>query len=94
MAEPPDRRKNPARKGTRRAAPRGNLGVIYLVEEDADSRWKVSRGGVPTGAFASKKDTAIGQAYAVATLEAKRSDLKVTVYSVEDGKRTKEWEST
>jgi hypothetical protein len=70
------------------------LAVTYLVEQDPkDGRWNVSRGGAPTGAFARDKSTAIGQAYQAASREAATSDIKVMVYSVQAGKRTKEWES-
>jgi hypothetical protein len=36
---------------------------------------------------------AIGLAYAAASVEAKRTSLKVSVYSVKDETRKKEWES-
>jgi hypothetical protein len=82
--EPPDRRKNPARKKA--------SAIIYLVEQDeAGGRWNVTRNGVPTGAFARDKGTAIGQAYQAASLEQAGTAVQVTVWSVLDGKRTKEW---
>jgi len=67
------------------------LSVTYEVQQDANGRWNVLRDGAPTGAFARDKSTAIGQAYAAATRETAESNLKVTVYSVQNGKRTKEW---
>jgi hypothetical protein len=68
------------------------LAVIYWVEQDpVDGRWNVKRGGVPTGAFALDKATVIGQGYQAASGEANTSNLKVTVYSVQNGKRLTEW---
>jgi hypothetical protein len=93
MPQPPERHKNPARKETRRSGPRSGLGVTYLVLKLDDGCWVVTRGGVTTGAFAWDKSMAIGQAYAAASQEAASTDLKVAVYSVQNGKRTKEWES-
>jgi hypothetical protein len=79
--------------GTKRP-PKSTLAVSYWVERDEkDGRWNVSRGGVPTGAFAQDKSTAIGQAYQAASREANDSNLKVTVWSAQNGKRLKEWES-
>jgi hypothetical protein len=67
--------------------------ITYLVEQDHDGRWNVTRGGAPTGAFARDKTTAIGQAYAAATREAATTNLKVIVYSVQADNCTTEWES-
>lgn len=70
------------------------LGITYLVEQDPkDGRWNITRGGVPTGAFARDKATAIGQAYHAASQEAHSTNLKVTVWSIQNGKHTKEWDS-
>jgi hypothetical protein len=74
--------------------PKGTLELSYLVAQDPEGgRWNVSRGGVPTGAFARDKSTAIGQAYQAASKEAHGTTLKVTVWSIQNGKRLKEWES-
>ncbi len=68
------------------------LAMIYLVEQDPrDGRWNITRGGKPTGGFARDKSTAIGLAYADASREAHETNLKVEVWSVQGGKRTKEW---
>lgn len=80
----PERRKNPARKKT---SP-----IIYLVELDPlTNRWNVTRDGVPTGAFARERSTAVGQAYHAASLEQAGTALDVTVWSVQGGERKKEW---
>lgn len=72
--------------------PKPTLGVTYLVEHDPETgRWNVSRGGKQTGAFARSKSTAIGNATGTASLEAHQTNMRVAVYSVENGKRTKEW---
>lgn len=79
-----ERRKNPARK---KAA-----AITYLVELDGlTNRWNVIRNGVATGAFAREKSTAIGQAYHAASLEQAGTELDVTVWSMQGGKRKKEW---
>jgi hypothetical protein len=69
------------------------LAVLYSVEQDQnDGRWNILRGGAPTGAYARDKSTAIGLALQSASREA-NADLKTAVFSVENRKRTKEWES-
>ena len=79
-----ERRKNPARKRTEE--------VEYLVTLDLDGgRWTVSCGGQPTGGFARDKSTAVGLAYREASREMTETGNKVSVWSVHDGKRTKEW---
>jgi hypothetical protein len=84
MNPPPDRRKNPSRK---KAA-----GIVYLVELDkVAGRWNVMRDGVAIGAFARDKSTAVGQAYHAASREHSETTLPVAVWSVQDGKRKKEW---
>jgi hypothetical protein len=65
------------------------LGAKYLVQHDPGTgRWNVYRGGKPTGAFARDQHTAIGAAARDASLEARESDLKVTVW-LRDGKRAR-----
>lgn len=72
--------------------PKPTLGVTYLVVHDpAAGSWNIMRGGKPTGAFARSKSTAIGNATGAASLEAHQTNMRVAVYSIEDGKRTKEW---
>lgn len=79
-----ERRKNPARKRSD--------DVEYLVTLDADGRrWTVSRGDQPTGGFARDKSTAVGLAYREASREMAETGHKISVWSVQDGKRTKEW---
>jgi hypothetical protein len=66
--------------------------ITYLVTLDGDARrWTVTRQGVATGGFARDKSTAIGLAYREASLEQAGTDLDVTVWSVQNGKRQKEW---
>ena len=80
--------------GTNQRKPAPTLTVIYQIEQDpTDRRWNVARGGVPTGAFARDKATAIGQAYAAASKEAHDTNMNVQVWSVQGGKRVKEWQS-
>ncbi len=68
------------------------LAVKYMVKFDADSgRWNVLRGGKPTGAFAREMNTAIGSATRAASLEAKGSDLKVSVWLDYGGRTNKVW---
>jgi hypothetical protein len=79
-----ERRKNPARKRSDE--------VEYLVTLDPDGRrWTVSREDQPTGGFAQDKSTAIGLAYREASREMAETGHKISVWSVKDGKRTKEW---
>ena len=80
-----DRRKNPARK-------RSDDEVEYLVTLDPDGRrWTVTRGDQPTGGFAQDKSTAIGLAYREASREMAETGHTISVWSVQAGKRTKEW---
>lgn len=66
--------------------------VVYEVTLDADARrWTVSRDGIATGGFATDKSTAIGLAYREASLEQATTGTNVTVWSVQNGKRKKEW---
>lgn len=66
--------------------------MTYLVTLDANaSRWNVCRQGVKTGGFARDKSTAIGLAYREASLEQATTGNDVTVWSVQNGKRKKEW---
>ena len=75
-----ERRKNPARKLAH--------DVEYLLTLDPDGRrWTVSREQQPTGAFARDKSTAVG----LASREMAETGHKISVWSVQDGKRTKEW---
>lgn len=68
------------------------LGVTYLVTHDLGTgRWNVTRGVSPTGAFARDKHTAIGTAIHEASREARDTNLKVEVWSVDGKHRTKEW---
>ena len=84
--EPPERRKNLARQR--------ETGVKYLVTLDPDGRrWTVTREDQPTGAFARDKSTAIGLAYREASREMAETGFNISVWSVQDGKRTKEWPS-
>jgi len=79
-----ERRKNPARKRP--------IGVIYLVSQDDDGkRWTITRDDKPTGGFARDKATAIGMAYREASVELASSAIPISVWSVQNGKRTKEW---
>lgn len=79
-----ERRKNPARKRADN--------VEYLVTLDDDQRrWTVTREGQATGAFAREKSTAVGLAYKEASLEMAETGHRISVWSVEGGKRTKEW---
>ncbi len=79
-----ERRQNPSR-------PRAD-DVEYLVTLDADGRrWTVTRGDQPTGAFALEKSTAVGLAYREASQEMAETGHRISVWSVQDGKRTKEW---
>jgi hypothetical protein len=81
--EPPGR-KNPASKRTEV--------VEYLVTLDPDGRrWTVTREEQPTGAFARDKSTAVGLAYREASREMAETGHKISVWSVQGGKRTKEW---
>jgi 3-oxoacyl-[acyl-carrier-protein] synthase III len=74
--------------------PKRKVGVTYLIEHDAASdRWNISRDGMQTGAFAKDKSTAIRQACQAASREAISSEQKISVYSLQAMKRTKEWES-
>jgi hypothetical protein len=82
--EPPDSHKNPGLKRTEV--------VEYLVTPDQDGqRWTVSREHQPTGAFARDKSTAVGLAYREASREMAETGHKISVWSVQGGKRTKEW---
>lgn len=66
--------------------------ITYLVTLSADAqRWNVTREDVATGGFARDKSTAIGLAYREASLEQAGTDIDVTVWSVQNGKRKKEW---
>lgn len=68
------------------------LAVKYLVKHDtATGRWDVTRGGKPTGSFARDMNTAIGAATREASLEARDSDLKVTVWLDYGGRTNKVW---
>jgi hypothetical protein len=79
-----ERRKNPARQRP--------SGVIFLVTLDGDGkRWTITRDDKPTGGFAQDKNTAIGLAYREASAELASTGDQVSVWSVQDGKRTKEW---
>ena len=79
-----ERRKNPARKRP--------TGIEYLVTLDPDGkRWNVTRDGEPTGGFARDKSTAIGLAYREASAELASTGGQLSVWSVQHGKRTKEW---
>ena len=79
-----ERRKNPARKKS--------SGIEYLVTLDADGkRWTVTREDAPTGGFARDKSTAIGLAYREASAELVNTGGHISVWSVQNGKRTKEW---
>jgi hypothetical protein len=44
-----------------------------------------------TGAFGHSKTIAIRLAQAAASVQGTGNNLKITVYSMKDGKRTKEW---
>ena len=74
-------------------APKPIIGIIYEVRKDPDGRWMVARGDEPIGAF-PRRSAAVGQACRAARQEAATTDLKVIVYVVENGKRTKEWEGS
>lgn len=79
-----ERQKNPARERSD--------DVEYLVTLDPDGRrWTVTRVDKPTGAFARDKSTAIGLAYREASQEMADTGKKISVWSVQNGKRTKEW---
>lgn len=66
--------------------------IKYLVKHDtATGRWNVFRGDQPTGAFARDMYTAIGAATHQASLEARDTDIKVTVWLEQDGKAKKVW---
>jgi hypothetical protein len=81
-----ERHQNPARKRTEV--------VEYLVTLDPNGRrWTVSREQQPTGAFAQDKSTAVGLPYREARREMAETGSKVSFWSVQDGKRTKEWPS-
>lgn len=68
------------------------LAVKYLVKFDpASGRWDVTRGGKPTGAFAREMNTAIGQATLEASLEARDTDLNVSVWLDYGGRTNKVW---
>lgn len=68
------------------------LAVKYLVQHDRTTgRWDVSRGGKPTGAFARDMNTAIGSATREASLEARDSDLKVSVWLDYGGRTNQVW---
>ena len=79
-AGPTERRKNPARIRTG--------GVTYLVTLDADGkRWTITCDDKATGGFARDKATEIGLAYREASAELASSGAKISVWSVQNGKR-------
>jgi hypothetical protein len=78
-----ERRINPARKK--------EAGVTYLVEQDDGGRWNVTRDKVATGAFARDKSSAVGLAYQAASSEMAETAGRISVWSIQGSKRTKEW---
>jgi hypothetical protein len=79
-----ERRKNPARK----KAPE----ITYLVALDVSGKcWNIMRNGVATGAYAPDKSTAVDQASHAASAEQAETEIPLTVWSFDSGKRTKEW---
>jgi hypothetical protein len=66
--------------------------ITYLVEIDPkNGRWNVTRNSMPIGAYSRDKGTAVGKASQAASFEQAGTSLAVAVWSVQDGKRQKEW---